>query len=169
MSFQPCVCVCFLLAVCVWTFVCVCVCTRTHARDFVCMRFFAMFCMKMLIFVCFVRLYTTDFYNYGYLCIVCFSLSCKRLRFWKRSISSLLVLLLLFWFTAVFNPWENVPNVFSLLFHEINYKSEISESTSDIHRLLYVQLKWKMSNEVTHILLRSFVYFWLTGSSHVSF
>ena len=33
----------------------------------------------LLIFVCFVRLYTIDLYNYGHLCIVCFSLSCKAL------------------------------------------------------------------------------------------
>ena len=28
---------------------------------------------SMLIFVCFVRLYTIDLYHYGYICIVCFS------------------------------------------------------------------------------------------------
>ena len=52
-------------------FVCVCVCVRACV--------FVMVCIKMLIFVCFVRLYTIDLYNYGYLCIVCFSLSCKAL------------------------------------------------------------------------------------------
>ena len=72
----------------------------------------------LLIFVCFVRLYTTDLCNYEYLRIVCFSLSCKVISFWiflildalcdivsfyflkikkikirKRSISSILLLL----------------------------------------------------------------------------
>ena len=51
---------------------------ESAARDFVpCV--FAMFCMKMLIFVCFVRLYSINLYNYGYLCILSFSLSCKAL------------------------------------------------------------------------------------------
>ena len=45
------------------------VCVRTRAHAVLCASVFAMFCMKMLIFVCFVRLYTTDLYNYGYLCI----------------------------------------------------------------------------------------------------
>ena len=35
--------------------------------------------MKMFIYVCFVRLYTSDLYSNGYLCIVYFSLSCKAL------------------------------------------------------------------------------------------
>ena len=56
---------------------CVCVCVR--ARAILCACVFAMFCMTMLILVCFVPLYTTDLYNYGYLCIVCFSLNCKAL------------------------------------------------------------------------------------------
>ena len=54
-----------------------CVCAR--ARAILCACVFAMFCMTMLILVCFVPLYTTDLYNYGYLCIVCFSLNCKAL------------------------------------------------------------------------------------------
>ena len=33
----------------------------------------------LLIFVCFVRLYTIDLYNYGYLRVVCFSLSCEAI------------------------------------------------------------------------------------------
>ena len=49
----------------------------------------------LLIFVYFVRLYTIDLYNYGYLRIVYFSLSCKALWDSKSSISSLLLLLLL--------------------------------------------------------------------------
>ena len=59
--------------------VCVCVCVCVRTCTILCACEFAMFCMKMLIFICFVCLYTTDLYNYGYLCIVCFSFSCKAL------------------------------------------------------------------------------------------
>ena len=77
-----CVCVCggghvlFIGIVCVQSSVCVCVC--------VCVRscVFAMLCVKIFVnfhvlYTC--KLYTTDLYNYGYLRIICFSLSCKVL------------------------------------------------------------------------------------------
>ena len=66
-------CVCVILCVCgggwgahvrVWAILCACV--------------FAMLCTKILIFICFILLYTTDLYNYGYLRIVCFSLSSTK-------------------------------------------------------------------------------------------
>ena len=63
-------CACAFYWHCVNANLCMCVCVCTCA--ILCACVFAMFCMKMLIFVCFVRLYTTDLYNYGYLCIVCF-------------------------------------------------------------------------------------------------
>ena len=64
---------CFLLALCVCDPVCV--------RTILCACVFAIFCMKMFVNfrICFVCLYAIDLYNYGYLCIVCFSLSCKVL------------------------------------------------------------------------------------------
>ena len=71
----------FIGIVCVRDPVCVWVCARAHAyaRDLVCVCF-AMLCMKMFVnFTCFVCFYTIDLYNYGYLHIVSFSLSCKVL------------------------------------------------------------------------------------------
>ena len=70
-------------AVCVWAgarvlfigIVCAILCA--YMPTILCACVFAMLCMKM--FVNFVRLYTTDLYNYGYLRIVCFSVSCKAL------------------------------------------------------------------------------------------
>ena len=84
--FQPCVCVCalFIEIMCVrfvCVCVCVCVCARARARARLCMRvLLSCFVWRcLLIFVCFICLYTIELYNYGYLCIVCFSLSCKAL------------------------------------------------------------------------------------------
>ena len=54
-----------------------------HVRATLCACVFAMICMKT--FVNFCVLYTCNciplicIYNYGYLCIGCFSLSCKAL------------------------------------------------------------------------------------------
>ena len=83
-----CVCVCALYLHCVHAILCVCVCVWVCAcvRVILCACVFAMFCMKMLISVCFVRLYTIDLYNYGYLRIVCFTLSCKALCVSKRAL-----------------------------------------------------------------------------------
>ena len=66
--------------------VCVPACVRAcvRVRAILCACVFAMLCMKMLIFICFARLYTTDFYNYGYLCIVFFlSSTVKHFEFLK--------------------------------------------------------------------------------------
>ena len=72
--------------------VCVCVCVCVHVQF--CVRvFLPCFVWRcLIIFICSVCLYTTDLYNYGYLCIVCFSLSCKVLwDFESTLISSLLL------------------------------------------------------------------------------
>ena len=66
------VCICFLMALC--AILCVCVFVCVHANLCAC---FLWRCL--LIFICSVRLYTIDLHNYAYLCIACFSLSCKVL------------------------------------------------------------------------------------------
>ena len=81
------------LCVCVWSSLCVCVYVRMHACAYVqailCACVFAILCMKM-----FVNFHM--FCTLVYLCIVCFSLSSIiKHCFWKRSISSLLLLLLM--------------------------------------------------------------------------
>ena len=77
---RGCVCVCVCVRVCACVCVCVCACARARS----CVRvflpgFIAWFCMKMLIFVYFVRLYTIDLYYYRHLRSVCFPLTCKAL------------------------------------------------------------------------------------------
>ena len=67
--------VCSLLALCACDPVCVCgvcVCVWVHMRIHVCVIFCVVFlpCFVwkcLLIFICFVHLYTTDLYSYGYL------------------------------------------------------------------------------------------------------
>ena len=71
---------CSLLALCVRAIfslcVCVCVRARARARSCVCLCFcHTLYKNVLFILLSFVCLYTTDLYNYGYLCIVCGLLS----------------------------------------------------------------------------------------------
>ena len=75
-----------------WQEIILCVCVCVHVQF--CVRvFLPCFVWRgLIVFICFECLYTIDLYNYEYLCIVCFSLSCKVL--WNSEntlISSLLL------------------------------------------------------------------------------
>ena len=68
------------MCVCVCVRACVCAFVRMSVLMISCACVFAMFCIQMFVnFHVFIRLYTIDLYNYGYLCTVCFSSSCKVL------------------------------------------------------------------------------------------
>ena len=75
--------VCACVRACVRACVCVCVCVRVRVRAILCVCVFARLCMKMLIFIRFVRLYICvlyvfpyydddDYYMSDYLVIACF-------------------------------------------------------------------------------------------------
>ena len=86
-SSSPCLqislCVCVSGCTCALYWHCVCVIRGGRGGggtcDLVCMFLPYLVWKCLLIFICCVRLYTTDLYHYRYLCIVCFSLSCKVL------------------------------------------------------------------------------------------
>ena len=54
--------------------------------DLVCMFLPYLVWKCLLVFICCVRLYTTDLYHYRYLCTVCFSLSCEVLWLSKSTL-----------------------------------------------------------------------------------